>query len=57
MLSLMGMPFAAEELTRIRRWWFQSIADMLVRIRNANMAEKQIVQMPHSKMKSEVLAC
>ena len=30
------------------------IADMLTRIRNANMAEKQIVQMPHSKMKSEV---
>ena len=27
---------------------------MLTRIRNANMAEKQIVQMPHSKMKSEV---
>mgnify|MGYP003574811604 CR=1 FL=1 len=30
------------------------IADMLTRIRNANMAEKKIVQMPHSKMKSEV---
>ena len=30
------------------------IADMLTRIRNANMAEKQIVQMPHSKMKSEI---
>lgn len=30
------------------------IADMLTRIRNANMAERQIVQMPHSKMKSEV---
>ena len=30
------------------------IADMLTRIRNANMAEKKIVQMPHSKMKSEI---
>ena len=30
------------------------IADMLTRIRNANMAEKHIVQMPHSKMKSEI---
>ena len=30
------------------------IADMLTRIRNANMAEKQVVQMPHSKMKSEL---
>ena len=27
---------------------------MLTRIRNANMAEKKIVQMPHSKMKSEI---
>ena len=30
------------------------IADMLTRIRNANMAEKQTVHMPHSKMKCEV---
>ncbi len=30
------------------------IADMLTRIRNANMAEKKDVQMPHSKIKSEV---
>jgi len=30
------------------------IADMLTRIRNANMAEKTAVKMPHSKMKSEV---
>ena len=30
------------------------IADMLTRIRNANMAEKQVVAMPHSKMKSEI---
>lgn len=30
------------------------IADMLTRIRNANMAEKSIVQMPFSKMKSEL---
>jgi len=30
------------------------VADMLTRIRNANMAEKTIVGMPHSKMKSEV---
>jgi small subunit ribosomal protein S8 len=31
------------------------IADMLTRIRNANMAEKKVVQMPHSKVKSEIL--
>jgi len=30
------------------------IADMLTRIRNANMAEKKVVAMPHSKMKSEI---
>ena len=30
------------------------IADMLTRIRNAHMAEKKVVQMPHSKMKSEI---
>ena len=30
------------------------IADMLTRIRNANMAEKAVVKMPHSKMKSEI---
>ncbi len=30
------------------------IADMLTRIRNAQMAEKNVVQMPHSKMKSEI---
>jgi small subunit ribosomal protein S8 len=30
------------------------VADMLTRIRNANMAEKTSVQMPHSKMKSEI---
>lgn len=30
------------------------IADMLTRIRNANMAEKKVVPMPHSKMKSEI---
>jgi len=30
------------------------IADMLTRIRNAHMAEKKQVAMPHSKMKSEV---
>ena len=30
------------------------IADMLTRIRNANMAEKTVVRMPHSKMKSEI---
>ena len=30
------------------------IADMLTRIRNANMAEKKTVKMPHSKMKSEI---
>lgn len=30
------------------------ISDMLTRIRNANMAKHVKVQMPHSKMKSEV---
>ena len=30
------------------------ISDMLTRIRNANMAEHTKVQMPHSKMKSEL---
>jgi small subunit ribosomal protein S8 len=30
------------------------IADMLTRIRNAHMAEKSQVSMPHSKMKSEI---
>ncbi len=30
------------------------ISDMLTRIRNANMAEHDTVQIPHSKMKSEV---
>ena len=30
------------------------IADMLTRVRNANMAEKKVVHMPHSKMKSEI---
>jgi small subunit ribosomal protein S8 len=30
------------------------ISDMLTRIRNANMAKHLKVQMPHSKMKSEV---
>jgi small subunit ribosomal protein S8 len=30
------------------------ISDMLTRIRNANMAEHDTVQIPHSKMKSEI---
>tara|TARA_B100001564_G_C20529981_1_gene619263 strand:+ start:294 stop:692 length:399 start_codon:yes stop_codon:yes gene_type:complete len=30
------------------------IADMLTRVRNANMAEKKMVSLPHSKIKSEV---
>jgi small subunit ribosomal protein S8 len=30
------------------------ISDMLTRIRNANMAEHEKVQIPHSKMKSEI---
>jgi small subunit ribosomal protein S8 len=30
------------------------MVDMLTRIRNANMAEKTVVAMPHSKMKSEL---
>ncbi|MCK5528253.1 MAG: 30S ribosomal protein S8 [Kiritimatiellae bacterium] len=34
--------------------WSDPIADMLVRIRNAHMAELEIVEMPHSQMKSEI---
>ena len=30
------------------------IADMLTRIRNANMAEKQSVRIPHSKIKADI---
>ena len=30
------------------------IADMLTRVRNANMAEKKLVSLPHSKIKSEL---
>lgn len=30
------------------------IADMLTRIRNANMAEKKVVQIPYSKMKDAI---
>jgi len=30
------------------------ISDMLTRIRNANMAEHDTVQIPHSKMKTEI---
>ena len=30
------------------------IADMLTRIRNANMSSQETVQMPHSNMKSEI---
>jgi small subunit ribosomal protein S8 len=30
------------------------IADMLTRIRNANMAEKKVVQVPYSKMKDAI---
>ena len=30
------------------------ISDMLTRIRNANMAAHNKVQMPHSRMKSEI---
>jgi len=30
------------------------ISDMLTRIRNANMAEHDTVQIPHSRMKSEI---
>lgn len=30
------------------------IADMLMRIRNAHMAELDIVEMPHSKLKGEI---
>ena len=31
-----------------------TISDLLTRVRNANMAEKKIVSLPHSKIKSEV---
>ena len=34
--------------------WSDPIADMLVRIRNAHMAELEIVEMPHSQVKSEI---
>jgi small subunit ribosomal protein S8 len=34
--------------------WSDPIADMLVRIRNAHMAELEVVEMPHSKIKSEI---
>ena len=34
--------------------WSDPIADMIVRIRNAHMAELEIVEMPHSKVKSEI---
>lgn len=30
------------------------ISDMLTRIRNANMAEKSVVTLPHSKIKAEI---
>ncbi len=30
------------------------IADMLTRIRNAHMAEHEVVEMPHSRMKTEI---
>ncbi len=30
------------------------ISDMLTRIRNANMAQQQVVQVPHSKVKGEI---
>ena len=30
------------------------ISDMLTRIRNANMAKLDVVEMPHSKMKTEI---
>ena len=30
------------------------VADMLTRIRNAHMAERDIVEMPHSKFKAEI---
>ena len=34
--------------------WSDPIADMLVRIRNAHMAELDIVEMPYSKIKGEI---
>ena len=33
------------------------IADMLTRVRNANMAEKKIVSLPHSKIKMRLHVC
>ena len=34
--------------------WSDPIADMLTRIRNAYMAELDVVEMPHSRMKGEI---
>ena len=34
--------------------WADPIADMLTRIRNAHMAELDVVDMPHSKLKADI---
>ena len=34
--------------------WSDPIADMLTRIRNAIMAEHDVVEMPHSRLKGEI---
>ena len=34
--------------------WSDPIADMFTRIRNAHMAGRDMVEMPHSKLKSEI---
>jgi len=34
--------------------WSDPIADMLTRVRNAQMAESDVVDMPHSKLKVEL---
>lgn len=35
--------------------WSDPIGDMLVRIRNAHMADLDTVEVPHSKIKSEII--
>lgn len=34
--------------------WSDPVADMLTRVRNALMAEHEVVEMPHSRLKGEI---
>ncbi len=34
--------------------WSDPIADMLIRIKNAHMAEHEVVEIPHSRVKTEI---